>query len=87
MRFIEEVEPPKSIKKKASRGDNLEDTSTKSLLISNWSDLQISSYCDVCGIAFTDAADDCIHHIHLLEQSHAASARDPATIYSENRVI
>lgn len=40
-RFIEEAEPPKSTKKKVSRGNNPEGTSSKHLLISDWSEYKL----------------------------------------------
>lgn len=66
-RFNEDAQPPKSTKEKATHGDNLESTSSKPLLISDGSNMQIASYCDTCGIDFIDYVSDCINHIRMLE--------------------
>lgn len=33
--------------------------------------MQIDSYCDLCGITFTDSVNEYINHIHMVEQSLA----------------
>lgn len=70
-RFNEDTEPPKSTKKKVSKEEHLEGTSSKPLLISDWTDVQIASYCDLCGITFIDYVNEYINHIRMVEQSLA----------------
>lgn len=76
-RFNEEAsflaEPPKSTKKKIPQGESSEGTTSKLLLISDWTNAQLASYCDACGISFTDASNDCFNHIGLMEQTRVAS--------------
>lgn len=59
-------------------GDNSKGTSSKLLLISDWTNAQIVSYCDVCGIAFSEFVNDCISHIRMLERTRSASSKGPA---------
>lgn len=66
------VKPPRLTKKKVARGDTSEGTSSKPLLISDWSNAQILSYYNACGITFANFdshVNDCVKHICLLEKS------------------
>lgn len=73
------VEPPKSIKKKvSSRGRGIAEGTSKPLLLSDWSNAQISNYCDACGIVFANSVLDCINHIRMLEQLRSAFVVRPA---------
>lgn len=82
-RFL--AEPPKSAKKNVLKGDILEDTATKPLLISNWSDVKISSYCNACGINFAESTYVFITHIRILEKTHITPSRSLAATFSEVR--
>lgn len=44
---------PRSSKKKQHQEENSEGTSSNPLGISNWSSLQLASYCNACGIVFS----------------------------------
>lgn len=64
------AEPPRSVKKKSAREGTLEGMPSTLLLIFDWLDAQISSYCNACGIVFTDSEShlvDCINYIRNLE--------------------
>lgn len=61
----------------------MEGTSSKQLLIGDWSNVQIASYCDACSIHFVDSATDCINHIRMLEQSRFSYAKGVAETSSE----
>lgn len=63
------IELPKSTKKEGAMAEGSKGTSFKPLLITDWSNLQIASYCDTCGISFTDPVDDCVNYIRSLELS------------------
>lgn len=76
-------EPLKSAKKKVLKRDNLEGTTSKPLLISDWFDAQISSYYNVCGINFYEFVHDCITYIRMLEKRRAAPSRGLAATSSE----
>lgn len=62
---------PKSSKEKVLRGDVLEGTSLKPLLILDWSNVQITNYCGAYGVDFTMSVNDCIDHMRLLESSRS----------------
>lgn len=66
-------------KKKVVWGDMLEGTSSKPLLISNWSNVQILSYCNACCITFVNSnshVNDCVMHILLLDKLKVTLSRD-----------
>lgn len=63
------IEPPKSAKKKVAQGENSEGTTSIPLLMSDWSNSQLSCYCDACGIDLDDSENDCFNHILKLEQA------------------
>lgn len=65
------VEPPRSTKKRVSRDDSSEGMPPKPLLISDWSNSQIVSYCSACGILFDDSSlhkDACLDYIRQVEK-------------------
>lgn len=62
--------PTKSSKKKVPQGDSAKVATSKPILIFDWTNTQLASYCDACGISFTDSMNECFNHIRLLEQSH-----------------
>lgn len=67
-RFV--AEPPRSVKKISVREGTSEGMPSTPLLISDWSDAQISNYCNACGIFFSDSDShqiDCINYIRNLE--------------------
>lgn len=66
-------------KKKALRWDAEEGTTSKPLLISDWTNTQLSSYCDACSISFTDFANECFNHIRKLEKSLSAPLQEQAS--------
>lgn len=74
-RFTEDAgyltEPPKLTKKKGTVTEEVQGTSSKPLLISDWSNVQIASYCNACGISFTESVDACVNHIRSLELSRS----------------
>lgn len=72
------VGPPKLSKKNVVRGGNGEGTSSKPLLISDWSNAQILINCNAYGITFTESdsyLNDCITYIHMLETSKSVPSR------------
>lgn len=67
-----------------------ESTPSKPLLISDFSNVQIASYCNACGIAFVDSAkhvDDYIAHIHMLEKFWVAYSKGQVESPREVREI
>lgn len=68
------AEPPRSTKKKFMRDESAEGTPSMPLLISDWSNAQIASYCYVCGISFDGSAlhlDECIDFIRKVEKTRS----------------
>lgn len=86
------AEPPRLTKKKALREESAEGTPFRPLLISDWSNAQITSYCNACGISFDGSAshlDECIDFIRKVEKSRSltcvSSNLEQAEISSEVR--
>lgn len=64
-------EPPRSSKKKVLHDEPTEGTSNKPFLLSNWSNIQLASYCNACAIVFTDSQIHCLNNLRLLESKRA----------------
>lgn len=62
----------------------MEGTSSKPLLISDWSNAQFSYYCNACGIDFGDSANECFNHIPMLEETLSASAKGLVKAFSRS---
>lgn len=67
------IELPKSAKKKGTGGDCTKGASSKPLLISDWTNIQIASYCSACDISFSKSVNKCINHICMLETRSTSS--------------
>lgn len=79
------AEPPKSTKKKTTKGDPSEGTIIKPLLINDWSEAQILNYYNACGINFSEAIHDYIKHIHFVELKRLASGpAETSSVVSKN---
>ncbi|KAH7689328.1 Zinc finger CCHC-type protein [Dioscorea alata] len=74
-------EPPRSAKKKDTRDELREGTSSNPLLINDWTIAQLASYCSACGIDFSTADDHkiaCLEHIRMLEKTRSAPSKGSA---------
>lgn len=89
LRFNEDTgcsaEPPKLTKKKGAGAEGVRGTSSKPLLISDWTTKQIASYCDACGISFTNSMHDCINHIRYMELDRSGTHLVQEESSSEDR--
>lgn len=68
------VEPPRSAKKKALRGDLPEGMPSNPLHIADWSNAQLVNYCSASGIMFNASAlheDACLDYICKVEKNRA----------------
>lgn len=78
-------EPPRSSKKRAPSDGVNEGTSSKPLLISDWTDAQLAKYCNSCGIDFTDSVEVSLNSLRLLELARANIVSGQAETSSEVR--
>lgn len=68
------AEPPRSTKKKVMSEDSSEGTLSKPLSISDWSNVQLASYCNACGINFVDPVchfEACVDYICKVENKRS----------------
>lgn len=75
------LEPPRSIKKKCTHDELREGISSNPLLLNDWTDAQLLSYCSACGIEFSESSShktDCLNHIRLSEKIKSAPSRGVA---------
>lgn len=90
-RFNEEAgfipEPPRSSKKKLTQDGNVEGVTSKPLLFSYWTNAQLSSYCNVCGIVFSESQNECLHDIYLIKLSWATPVLGQAETSDEVWVL
>lgn len=75
------AEPHRSTKKKSSYGDLVEGTSSKPLLLSDWSNVQLLEYCNACGVDFVNSdkhADECISYLRMRESERVTPFKGSA---------
>lgn len=68
-------QPPRSVKKKGRSLSPPEGTSSNPLLINEWTDLQLSKYCNACGVTFDSLKlkEDCFNFLRMLESKRSLS--------------
>lgn len=65
----------------------MEGATSKPLRISDWSNSQLNSYCNACGIVFAESQNGCLNDIRSLELSRATPVLGQVETSDEVRVL
>lgn len=79
--FVPEL--PRSTKKKMVQEEATKGTFSKPLFFSDWTNAQLVSYCNACGVDFTDSASVFFNSLCLLELARSSNVSGQAETSTE----